>query len=295
APARLVGDLSPGVYHRRAAGPRRGRPRPHHPAGAWAPARWPPLADGAPRAPRGAGHTQGGDPMSPRRSVGRDAPGTSTRRQVRRARAPYGMRHATASHRGRHDRIAVSTARVQSQGVTTMGRRANKHILLTGGNSGIDREGARVAVKLEHVTRTYRRDAFEVRALDDVSLTIPTQGFVAIMGPSGSGKTTLLNLVAGIDHATSGSVVVGEAEITTMHERALAAWRARHIGLVFQFYNLIPVLTAFENVELPLLLTHLSKAERKTHVASALKAVGLADRMEHYPRQLSGGQEQRVA
>ena len=184
-----------------------------------------------------------------------------------------------------------------------MGRRANKPILLTGGNSRIglaaaqefDREGARVAVKLEHVTRTYRRDAFEVRALDDVSLTIPTQGFVAIMGPSGSGKTTLLNLVAGIDHATSGSVVVGEAEITTMNERELAAWRARHIGLVFQFYNLIPVLTAFENVELPLLLTHLRKAERKTHVDSALKAVGLADRVEHYPRQLSGGQEQRVA
>src|SRR5499433_719271 len=174
-----------------------------------------------------------------------------------------------------------------------MGRRANKHSLITGGNSGIDREGARVAVKLEHVTRTYRRDAFEVRALDDVSLTIPTQGFVAIMGPSGSGKTTLLNLVAGIDHATAGRVVVGEAEITTMTERALAAWRARHIGLVFQFYNLIPVLTAFENVELP--LTHLRKAERKTHVASALQAVGLADRMEHYPRQLSGGQEQRVA
>src|SRR5215475_14340979 len=213
------------------------------------------------------------------------------------------MRHATASHRGRRDRIAVSTARVPSQGVTTMGRRANKPILLTGGNSGIglaaaqefDREGARVAVKLEHVTRTYRRDAFEVRALDDVSLTIPTQGFVAIMGPSGSGKTTLLNLLAGIDHATSGSVVVGDEELTTMNDRELAAWRARHIGLVFQFYNLLPVLTAFENVELPLLLTHLSKAERKTHVESALKAVGLADRTEHYPRQLSGGQEQRVA
>src|SRR5438128_7957042 len=115
------------------------------------------------------------------------------------------------------------------------------------------------------------------------------------MGPSGSGKTTLLNLVAGIDHATSGSVVVGAEEITTMNERALAAWRARHIGLVFQFYNLLPVLTAFENVELPLLLTHLRKPERKTHVESALQAVGLADRMDHYPRQLSGGQEQRVA
>ncbi len=184
-----------------------------------------------------------------------------------------------------------------------MGRLANKNIHTTGGNSGIglptaqefDREGARVAVKLDHVTRTYRRDEFEVRALDDISLAIPAHAFVAIMGPSGSGKTTLLNLVAGIDHTTSGSVVVGEDEISTMSERELAAWRARHIGLVFQFYNLIPVLTAFENVELPLLLTHLSKAERKTHVESALAAVGLADRMEHYPRQLSGGQEQRVA
>jgi putative ABC transport system ATP-binding protein len=151
------------------------------------------------------------------------------------------------------------------------------------------------AVELEHVTRTYKRDAFEVKALDDVSLKIPDQGFVAIMGPSGSGKTTLLNLIAGIDHATSGHVAVGKEEITAMSDRELAAWRARHIGLVFQFYNLIPVLTAFENAELPLLLTNLSKAERKTHVEAALKAVGLADRMDHYPRQLSGGQEQRVA
>ena len=151
------------------------------------------------------------------------------------------------------------------------------------------------AVELEHVTRTYKRDAFEVKALDDVSLKIPDQGFVAIMGPSGSGKTTLLNLIAGIDHASSGHVAVGKEEITAMSNRELAAWRARHIGLVFQFYNLIPVLTAFENVELPLLLTNLSKAERKTHVEAALKAVGLADRMDHYPRQLSGGQEQRVA
>src|SRR6266699_2144714 len=151
------------------------------------------------------------------------------------------------------------------------------------------------AVTLDHVTRTYKRDEFEVRALDDVTLDIPCKSFVAIMGPSGSGKTTLLNLVTGIDHATSGRVAVGGEEISTMNEREIAAWRARHIGLVFQFYNLIPVLTAFENVELPLLLTHLSKADRKTHVESALKAVGLADRMGHYPRQLSGGQEQRVA
>jgi putative ABC transport system ATP-binding protein len=151
------------------------------------------------------------------------------------------------------------------------------------------------AVRLTHVTRTYKRDEFEVRALDDVSLEIPRKSFVAIMGPSGSGKTTMLNLIAGIDHATTGQVAVGGEEITTMSEQEIAAWRARHIGLVFQFYNLIPVLTAFENVELPLLLTDLNKADRKTHVEAALKAVGLADRMGHYPRQLSGGQEQRVA
>src|SRR5258705_712397 len=163
------------------------------------------------------------------------------------------------------------------------------------GNWQKDRIMNNSAVDLQHVTRTYKRDAFDVKALDDVSLKIPDQGFVAIMGPSGSGKTTLLNLIAGIDHATSGEVAVGNEQITRMTDRELAAWRARHIGLVFQFYNLIPVLTAFENVELPLLLTHLTKAERKTHVESALTAVGLADRMAHYPRQLSGGQEQRVA
>ena len=152
-----------------------------------------------------------------------------------------------------------------------------------------------LAVSFDHVTRTYKRDDFEVRALDDVTLAINQGSFAAIMGPSGSGKTTMLNLIAGIDHATSGRVAVGGEEITTLDEHDLAAWRARHIGLVFQFYNLIPVLTAFENVELPLLLTPLSKAERKNHVEAALTAVGLADRMQHYPRQLSGGQEQRVA
>jgi putative ABC transport system ATP-binding protein len=151
------------------------------------------------------------------------------------------------------------------------------------------------AVQVENVSRFYRRDEFEVRALDNVIVRIPTGRFVAIMGPSGSGKTTLLNLIAGIDHPTSGRVAVGGEEITGMKERALAEWRARHIGLVFQFYNLIPVLTAFENVELPLLLTHLKKAQRRDHVEAALRVVGLADRMEHYPRQLSGGQEQRVA
>jgi len=151
------------------------------------------------------------------------------------------------------------------------------------------------AIEIENVTRTYKRDEFEVRALDNVTIKIPPARFVAIMGPSGSGKTTMLNLIAGIDHATSGRVAVGGEEITGMKERELAAWRARHIGLVFQFYNLIPVLTAFENVELPLLLTDLNTTERREHVETALKVVGLADRMDHYPRQLSGGQEQRVA
>jgi putative ABC transport system ATP-binding protein len=151
------------------------------------------------------------------------------------------------------------------------------------------------AIELQQVTRSYQRDEFEVRALDNVSFTIPVRSFAAIMGPSGSGKTTLLNLIAGIDHASSGRVVVAGADVSSMAESELAAWRARHVGLVFQFYNLLPVLTAFENVELPLLLTQLSRAERRSHVETALAAVGLEDRMGHYPRQLSGGQEQRVA
>ena len=153
----------------------------------------------------------------------------------------------------------------------------------------------RYAIAIEGVSRVYTRDAFEIRALDDVTLSVPTGSFVAVMGPSGSGKTTLLNIVAGIDHATSGRVLVGGQDISAMKDRELTRWRARHIGFVFQFYNLLPVLTAFENVELPLLLTHLSKEERRAHVHTALQVVGLADRMEHYPRQLSGGQEQRVA
>jgi putative ABC transport system ATP-binding protein len=154
---------------------------------------------------------------------------------------------------------------------------------------------ATYAVDLESVWRIYRRDEFEVRALENVTVKIPAGRFVAIVGPSGSGKTTLLNLIAGIDHPTSGRVAVGGEEITEMKERELARWRARHIGLVFQFYNLIPVLTARENVELPLLLTPLNKTQRREHVEAALRVVGLADRMDHYPRQLSGGQEQRVA
>src|SRR5258708_155269 len=153
----------------------------------------------------------------------------------------------------------------------------------------------KLAVELADVSRIYKRDECEIRALDDVTIRIPGGSFVAIMGPSGSGKTTMLNLIAGIDHPTSGRVAVGGEEITKMKEVELARWRSRHIGLVFQFYNLIPVLTAFENVELPLLLTPLKKADRRSHVETALRAVGLADRMVHYPRQLSGGQEQRVA
>ena len=153
----------------------------------------------------------------------------------------------------------------------------------------------KLAVELADVSRIYKRDEFEIRALDNVTIRIPGGRFAAIMGPSGSGKTTMLNLIAGIDHPTSGRVAVGGEESTRMKEVELARWRSRHIGLVFQFYNLIPVLTAFENVELPLLLTALKKADRRSHVETALRAVGLADRMDHYPRQLSGGQEQRVA
>jgi putative ABC transport system ATP-binding protein len=152
-----------------------------------------------------------------------------------------------------------------------------------------------LAVELLEVTRAYHRDSYEVRALDNVTLKISKQTFAAIMGPSGSGKTTILNLIAGIDHATAGRVAIGGEDISSMDEQDMSAWRARHIGLVFQFYNLLPVLTAFENVKLPLLLTPLNKAQRKLHVEAALDAVGLVDRMQHYPRQLSGGQEQRVA
>jgi putative ABC transport system ATP-binding protein len=150
-------------------------------------------------------------------------------------------------------------------------------------------------VGLFQVSKGFVKGKEAISIFDRLDLTIPTRDFVAVMGPSGSGKTTLLNLIAGIDHPTSGRLAVGGEEITEMTERELAEWRARHIGLVFQFYNLIPVLTAFENVELPLLLTPLKKAQRREHVETALRVVGLADRMDHYPRQLSGGQEQRVA
>src|SRR5881398_4035952 len=150
-------------------------------------------------------------------------------------------------------------------------------------------------VQARGVSKSYRRDSMAIPVLHDISLDVPEGEFLGLVGPSGSGKTTLLNLIAGIDRPDAGSVLVAGTDVTTLSESQLARWRATHIGFVFQFYNLIPVLTAFENVELPLLLTNLNKAERKTHVEAALKAVGLADRMGHYPRQLSGGQEQRVA
>ena len=150
-------------------------------------------------------------------------------------------------------------------------------------------------IELRDVTKTYKRDAIEIPVLERVSITVPEGDFLGLMGPSGSGKSTLLNLLAGIDRPTRGSIRIGDTEISSLSERALAGWRARHIGFIFQLYNLIPVLTAFENVELPLLLTNLSKKQRRERALTALKIVGLADRAKHYPRQLSGGQEQRVA
>ncbi len=149
-------------------------------------------------------------------------------------------------------------------------------------------------VSLYNVTKTYIRGGTEVSVIRDLSFVIPAGTFLAIMGPSGSGKSTLLNVMAGIDRPTSGSVVVAGTRLDHMSEGEMARWRARHIGYVFQTYNLIPVLTAAENVELPLALTHLTRRERADHVKTALRLVGLADRMDHYPRQLSGGQEQRV-
>ncbi len=150
-------------------------------------------------------------------------------------------------------------------------------------------------VEVKDVHKVYKRDSFEVPVLNGISLSVGEGDFLALMGPSGSGKTTLLNLIAGIDRPTRGAISVDGREISHFSETQLAGWRARHIGFIFQMYNLIPVLNAFENVELPLLLTKLSKKERREHVETALRIVGLADRMKHYPRQLSGGQEQRVA
>ncbi len=150
-------------------------------------------------------------------------------------------------------------------------------------------------ISIDHVTKIYRRGAEEIPVLQDLVLEVPEGEYVALMGPSGSGKTTLLNLIAGIDTPTRGRVIVAGTDIARLSQTDLARWRAENVGFIFQLYNLLPVLTAFENVELPLLLTHLSKKERHEHVRAALGIVGLADRLDHYPRQLSGGQEQRVA
>ena len=150
-------------------------------------------------------------------------------------------------------------------------------------------------ISIDHVTKIYRRGVEEIVVLDNLDLRVPEGEYLALMGPSGSGKTTLLNLIAGIDTPTNGSIRVGDREISRLSQTDLARWRAQTVGFIFQLYNLIPVLTASENVELPLLLTHLSKKERREHVRTALSIVGLGDRMDHYPRQLSGGQEQRVA
>lgn len=151
------------------------------------------------------------------------------------------------------------------------------------------------AVSVQNVVKIYQRDSQQITVLDRLNLEVPQGEFLALMGPSGSGKTTLLNLIAGIDRATSGTVRVAGTDLTPLSEGELAKWRSRNVGFIFQFYNLIPVLNAVENVELPLLLSHLSKKERRERALTALRIVGLADRSKHYPRQLSGGQEQRVA
>ena len=150
-------------------------------------------------------------------------------------------------------------------------------------------------VDVRNVTKVYRKDAEELVVLNGLSLQVNEGDYAALMGPSGSGKSTLLNLIAGIDKPTSGDVVVAGTNVAQLGETQLAAFRSHNVGFIFQFYNLIPVLSATENVELPLLLTHLSKAQRRERALTALKVVGLADRASHYPRQLSGGQEQRVA
>lgn len=152
-----------------------------------------------------------------------------------------------------------------------------------------------VIVDVRDVTKSFLHGGSELVALDQANLQIHAGEFFCLMGPSGSGKSTLLNLIAGIDRPTSGTVKVLGADISSMAEDDLAAWRNRYLGFVFQQFNLIPVLTAFENVELPLLLTRLNRSQRRQHVEAALRLVGLADRMSHYPRQLSGGQEQRAA
>jgi putative ABC transport system ATP-binding protein len=168
-----------------------------------------------------------------------------------------------------------------------------------GATTAAARAGGRTAgaplVRISHLSKSYRRGAQRVPVLTDVNLSIARGDFVAMMGPSGSGKTTLLNLIAGIDKPDDGQLLVNGRDITQLGETALASWRAETVGFVFQFYNLMPVLTALENVELPLLLTGLSRGQRRTRARLMLDLVGLSDRLEHYPNELSGGQQQRVA
>jgi putative ABC transport system ATP-binding protein len=149
-------------------------------------------------------------------------------------------------------------------------------------------------VRVEGVGKVFHRGSEDIHVLTDLNLQVPTGEFLALMGPSGSGKTTLLNLIGGLDRPSKGSVSVAGERIDQLSDCSLAAWRARHVGFVFQLYNLMPVLTAERNVELPLLLTHLSKSERRKHVETALAMVGLSHRAKHYPRTLSGGEQQRV-
>jgi len=158
----------------------------------------------------------------------------------------------------------------------------------------VDGKSENSLVKVRGVDKVYRRGSEDIHVLQGLNLDVDAGDFVAFMGPSGSGKTTLLNLLGGLDLPTRGTITVAGDEITSMSGTKLTAWRARHVGFVFQMYNLIPVMTAFQNVELPLLLTNLSKAQRRSHVETALEVVGLSDRMNHSPNQLSGGQEQRV-
>ena len=166
-----------------------------------------------------------------------------------------------------------------------------------GGSGGnlVAKHSGKLLIRIRGVRKVYQREQQEVPVLENIDLDVAEGSFEALMGPSGSGKTTLLNLIAGIDRPTAGTVEVAGTEITRLGEGPLAAWRAGHVGFIFQSFNLMPVLTAAQNVELPLLLTKLGSAERKRRVATALKVVGLSDRMDHFPRQLSGGQEQRVS
>ncbi len=150
-------------------------------------------------------------------------------------------------------------------------------------------------IRIRQLSKVYHRGGQRIAVLENLNLTVRPAEFVALMGPSGSGKSTLLNLIAGIDQPTSGTIEIGGVDIATLNERELADWRAANVGFIFQFYNLMPVLTAFENVELPLLLTGLSRRERRAHVEAALEMVKLSDRMDHFPNELSGGQQQRVA